>query len=191
MQQQVLHSHRLACPSCGGPDDGQKVSGIVSSGTTHGTSQGVMIGRVRGWRSRRRFVGATVGWAREQTDLAADLAPPQPPRSLAGCVTAVGSTIFALPLLCLGQQAIAQTLSGSPGIGTVDIVLVACLVAILLLVGLFVRGASKRRAAQAEWQRQMSKWGALYYCHRCDGVFIPGVSPLVPSPATRDFLTYP
>ena len=35
-------------------------------------------------------------------------------------------------------------------------------------------------AAVAEWERAMERWNRLYYCSRCDGVFIPGEGILTP-----------
>lgn len=32
------------------------------------------------------------------------------------------------------------------------------------------------------------KWNSLYYCHKCDGVFLPGHVPLVPTDHMTDYL---
>ncbi len=38
------------------------------------------------------------------------------------------------------------------------------------------------------WQRAITKWQQLFYCHRCDGVFLPGHFFFVPSGQMLDFL---
>ena len=53
------------------------------------------------------------------------------------------------------------------------------------------RQAVEHRRTWMEWQWQMHKWEALYYCHRCDGVFPPGLPLFVPTSATRTLLAQP
>ena len=65
----------------------------------------------------------------------------------------------------------------------------------VVLLALLVRGiqthAGTSRKAWREWQRQMQKWQALYYCHRCGGVFLPGILFFVPVAAAQVFLAQP
>jgi hypothetical protein len=45
------------------------------------------------------------------------------------------------------------------------------------------------RAAWVTYERAATLWQALVFCHRCDGVFVPGEQrPLVPSARPHDFL---
>jgi len=39
-----------------------------------------------------------------------------------------------------------------------------------------------------KWESAIRRWNQLYYCSRCDGVFIPEKTLLVPSEMTRGFL---
>lgn len=38
------------------------------------------------------------------------------------------------------------------------------------------------------WQQAARKWLQLYYCARCDGVFIPGASPFAPTTEMMNFI---
>lgn len=61
----------------------------------------------------------------------------------------------------------------------------------LIYHGHHVRVSKERAWAEKEtphWQKLMAKWNSLYYCHRCDGVFFPGQSHLIPSVRMKDYL---
>jgi hypothetical protein len=45
------------------------------------------------------------------------------------------------------------------------------------LVALFA--PQKAHQAERQWQRAYEKWERLYYCTRCDGVYIPGETGLI------------
>ena len=34
----------------------------------------------------------------------------------------------------------------------------------------------------AEYEQKETRWNSLFYCHRCDGVFVPGDEKLAPLP---------
>src|SRR2546423_449942 len=53
-----------------------------------------------------------------------------------------------------------------------------------------VRG-SGHHSVSTSWTRAMRRWEQLHYCQRCNGVFIPSESPLVPVPQMRNFLYRP
>ena len=42
-----------------------------------------------------------------------------------------------------------------------------------------------------EWENAMRKWEQCYYCGRCDGVFIPQQSSLIPIAQMHEFLYRP
>ena len=70
--------------------------------------------------------------------------------------------------------------------GFVDSVNVVCALvpgAIVLLVASMAHALGKDRVTKAMpiWKRAMQRWAQLYYCGRCDGVFIPGESSLMPA----------
>jgi len=181
----------LACPHCHRDHLVQKVSAIVANGTATGMARGILVGQVRGRHfRRRRFTGASVGWNRQQTQLAALLSPPQPPHHRAGWVTTLGSLVFALPLLFAGPPAASATFASSPShdIAIEDLLLLACASAIALLCALYVRGRPKRQQAMAAWLDAMARWQSALYCHRCDVVFIPGVRGSVSPQAMQALL---
>ena len=64
-------------------------------------------------------------------------------------------------------------------------------VLLVLLIRSVRASALASQRAWLEWQRQLQKWQALYYCHRCGGTFIPGSGVFVPASATHVFLTQP
>jgi hypothetical protein len=190
-QQQQQHIHALTCPHCHSDQQVQKVSAIVASGTVNGTMHGIYWGRVGGIFSGRSFHGNTIRWHHQQTELAERLAPPRKPRNLAAVGTILGVFCFALPLVCGCPQSLATAGMGIVGGMLALGVLGLCVAAIVGMIVAYQRGVPGRRMRHMEWQRQMSKWDALYYCHRCDGVFAPGVTPLLPTYAMRGYLVAP
>lgn len=181
----------LTCPSCHRDQSVQKVSAIVASGTTTGTTQGIQFGYVHTsllWR--HRFTGRSILWNQQQTQLAAQLAPPEMPRTRMGWVAAIGSLVFALPLLSLGPQAVSATVTATPsqGVVTLDLALLTCATAIALLVAVYVRGRPQRQQKMRAWLDATARWQSVLYCHRCDVVFIPGVRGFVPPQAIHALL---
>ena len=178
----------FACPHCYQEDMVQKVSAIVAEGTTTGIEYGWVTGRAGG----RRFRGHMVGWNRQQTVLATLLAPPRRPVHTAG-IAAVFAGIFLMVFLyCIESQAVSTVAQSSSEVMLVLGVLAVFAIAlcVLLIVGVSRSAAYHRRDVIA-WQRQMGKWQALYYCHRCGVVFIPGIPVHVPASAARAFVAQP
>ncbi len=42
----------------------------------------------------------------------------------------------------------------------------------------------------SEWASVRRRWESLFYCSRCDGVFVPDMSPLVPARLALDFVAF-
>ena len=180
--------HSFACPHCSQQDMVQKVSALVDSSTVNGMEYGWIVGRTRG----RRFSGYTIGWNRQQTVLASLLAPPSKPKPVIG-LAALFMVFLLLPsLLCTISQENTPVAQTSMEVRMFWLVIIGMHLALLLLLLLGVRrNSTYSRSAWVAWQRQMQKWQALYYCHRCDGVFIPGFPIFVPTAAMRSFLMQP
>jgi hypothetical protein len=128
--------------------------------------------------------------------LAQELAPPEEPHvsgplTPAEVVATIVMICIAFPAFGLAFEAFRETRSlmavaasdplTAPLITWWKIVLFASVVVfVLCLVGVAVTGQRyyERRAAQRAsweaWSRARTKWEQLYYCGRCDGVFLPG-----------------
>lgn len=160
---------QIACPQCGQIDQVQKVSAIVKAGTTTGALTGTTTG------------GGAAGPKLShdsQTVLSKLLASPKNP----------GNTGWAFWQRMVWHSALIIVLAFLVGLATAQFVLVnisglhdPLLVNVTqgLLVGFFavvfgiIALLSDPNRAYA---RQRQKWKRTYYCHRCDGFFIPGVS---------------
>ena len=176
------------CPHCWREDQVQKVSALVASGTTTGMEYGWTVGRA----GQQRFHGNTVEWSRQQTVLATLLAPPRQPRPVAELAAVVALLLLIGFLLCVLSQAAIVVEAANLFLVTLWLVFVSLPVVLLVLLGRAMRTqTADSRRAWLEWQRRRQKWEALYYCHRCGGVFLPGIPMFVPAPAAQTFLTQP
>ena len=184
----LYHAQSLACPHCQHEDRVEKVSALVATSTTTGMSYGWTVGHA----GSQRFHGNTVAWSRQQTMLAGMLAAPRRPLPLVGCGAGIAVPLLVLTLLCSLSE--AATMLAQANVEVFLLCTVFALFPVVLLVLLIwgVRAsAPDNQRVWLEWQRQMQKWQALYYCHRCGGVFIPGSGGFVPAPATKAFLAQP
>lgn len=62
---------------------------------------------------------------------------------------------------------------------------------IIILIGAFAIYSWRKQGFDREmprWQRMMRLWNRLFYCARCDGVFVPGLTQLVPADSISKFL---
>ena len=176
------------CPHCQREDRVQKVSALVASGTTTGTAYGWTVGRA----GRSRFHGNTVEWSRQQTVLATLLAPPRQPRLGAEAAAVVALVLLSGWFLCVFSQAAVVVEEANWVFFMVWAVFVALPVMLFVLhIRSMRRQMVERHRARQEWQQKMQRWEALYYCHRCDGVFLPGLPLFVPASVTQAFLAQP
>ena len=58
-------------------------------------------------------------------------------------------------------------------------VLILCLVGFAVTSQRYYERLATQRASREEWSGARARWEQLYYCGRCDGVFIPGGDPRV------------
>jgi hypothetical protein len=159
----------------------QKISAVIGGGGTLG--------------KRPQVPGASFSL------LAQRLAPPEEPQvsgmlTPAEVVATVVMACIAFPAFGLAFEAFKETRSlmavttsdslTAPLLTWWKIVLFASVfVLVLCLVGCAVTSQRyyerqvAQRASREEWSSARTKWEQLYYCGRCDGVFIPGGNPRV------------
>ena len=164
------------CPKCGQVDQVQKVTAIVTSGTTSGTLT---------YYDSMYYQNSTV--------LAQRLMPPSEPRidrpgfcSLILLLLFIGA--FLTPLLLLASQypearaaIIANGGLSNRGVQTgiaqfIGMLMVPLLLAVWVLAA---RRSTARRTEQQEqqvlaWRGAIARWNRLYYCFRCDIVHVEG-----------------
>ncbi len=179
-------TYATACPCCLQDEMVQKVSAVVAEGTTTGMSHGWTVGHA----GSRRFQGNTVTWSRLRSVLAEMLAAPRRPLPLVGCGAAIATVLLIGTALLTLSEAATLTTQGESILSLCFVVFALFPAALLVLLVRGVRQhAPAQRRAWMKWERQMQYCHSLYYCHRCDGVFLPGSSVFVPAASTRTFLT--
>jgi hypothetical protein len=165
----------LKCNSCGS-DNTQKLSAIVSRGTTHGyaSTTASSVGVVNGALATSSTVAST--HTTSSTDLAQKLTWPQKL-----------SERWLLKSLILGGGAGFICFQISMGIGFWIRSKSDILAYLSLIIGhgfgayLFIRTLWKNRAAakrnaiynKEEYPHKIARWQKSFYCHRCENVFIP------------------
>lgn len=161
----------LACPNCHQVDLVQKVTAVVSGGTGTGT----FVGSAQlppTFASGARLEGES------STILSQRLMAPLRPvyQSPWGCLT-VGGIIVAAPFIF---AIVAWVISNiiELELPARNLLFLAIWVGgTVLIIWLTRNEASTRRAKYAVelplWEKAIAKWQQLYYCHRCDGVFLP------------------
>lgn len=165
----------FGCPQCGQVDMMQKVTAIIATGT-----------------STERYSGSYYGpsYGQSQTELTRKLAAPERPlgRRPLGCMYG-GSVVIAITGAFSGIYGLVVLSQGAPWpVGA--FFLFAAAVAAFFLVYLPIDLSRERERVGREmpvWQAAMGRWERLFYCHRCDGVFIPG-EELVPTTQIRSLL---
>jgi hypothetical protein len=162
----------------------QKVTAVVGSGVTATVLPGIA-----------NVVGA------HQTLISNLLLPPIRPKSeIEG---GAGNMFVFVLLLLVGSPGLIAGVGGITELrtGVSDAInFIALLpVGIFFLVGAFFilqKHLQNRRTARTEfqnkirsWERSFEAWKQLFYCARCDGVFIAGKSPFIPMDEKDRFLS--
>jgi hypothetical protein len=185
----------LLCPQCGLIDQVRKVSAVVGAGTTANRGVGIGVAALD-VNDAAAGVGVTAGTSR--TTLSSLLSPPKeptPPTNWTGCglVVALGLGVVGLLFVTL-----ALASSDDSAVSTVFIVFAAIFFApaamIIQAINRQKSAAEKTtlfKRAHEQWARAMERWKVLYYCARCDGVFIPGQNALVAAERMHSLLAEP
>ncbi|MCO5189821.1 MAG: hypothetical protein M9928_05835 [Anaerolineae bacterium] len=181
----------VSCPSCRNVDSVQKVSSIVSSGTTHGSYGGA-------WSGDAYFSGSSA------TNLATLLMPPDAPKEsrFTGYFLWYVFGTWALGGVCvllsmLGALVFAPFTGGlDEPIGAVIIQMFGyTIIASIFMVPLvwMIRDRKRWRdaypAKEAVWISAMENWDQLYYCFRDDLVFDPESGKTVKPQFLNEFLS--
>lgn len=162
----------------------QKVSAIVATGTSTGSYSGptIGVGETFGRGGGTTIMGGYTtlsGWS--QSELSRRLASPQRPQQRPiGCWFYGALVFFGLGAFGGLLQVVFGGLKSAENWGALFFVLFTLL---FVLLGGLGHSQSEQRRVERElpaWEAAMDKWNRLFYCHRCDGVFVPGQS-LVPS----------
>jgi type IV secretory pathway VirB3-like protein len=160
--------HPLICPQCRQIDSVRKVSALVDAGTS----------------TNLVSIGITNQVSYTQTILGQRLSPPAAPTYQSPWGPYLFAAIVGGALL-LG---VSMLLAGIEPLSTLVFFLSPLLLgAFILLCLLLGARASDRKKAHLsrgypDWQQAYAIWQQLYYCQRCDGVFLPGGQcPLIPT----------
>lgn len=91
----------------------------------------------------------------------------------------LGYRCTAVPVGCSCAVLVACQWGAMGDWGVMDVVaLLLGLAGLIILLVAFSKRKQWRDEAAAqmpEWEKAIQMWNQLYYCARCDGVFIPGV----------------
>lgn len=158
----------LACPHCREIDASRKVTAVHAEGATTGriggsaTGVGYQFGRYGG--SSVSFTGFSATTA-SQSNTSRVLSPPaQPVYRSPWAWGAIGGGLCGLiALSSLSSSVVAFLFFGALA---------------ALIIYMAARTAKRRKEEYARafplWQRAMDIRDRLYYCQRCDGIYLPG-----------------
>ena len=186
----------LACPGCTRIDQVQRVSSIVEEGTSTSVHRG--RGMIAGYAFLGRHNGGpmvavnrmtTKGM--QQTRLAGKLALPAAPAAFTQPtpITTVLAFVVGMAATLIGVMTLVCqfTLGASRGGFVWSGVLLAVGLGIVWIGHETPRGrrgeeergrGGKAGAAMARWRWALATWPHLFYCHRCGGIYLPGLPTL-------------
>ncbi len=182
----------LYCPHCDQIDSVRKVSAIVSDGTSSSRYMGYGDGigySSHGMMVMDQIINLTGG---SQTQLSQLLSPPIKPYER-------NFDLVWLCLILLGLFGFLVTISGlannitheTDTIGAFITGLICFSIVALASVAYIHKGKDEKIRFEREmprWEKAISKWQQLYYCYRCDGVFLPGQNFIVSTQYMMNFL---
>ena len=167
------------CPRCGQIDTVRKVSAVVASDTSTGSFAGPTFG---GGYAFGKQGGPTVGGGYTRlsggvsTILSQKLTPPAQPEQQGiawGWWVVLGLTsLLTLSSTFDSEASVLGRIAGALFFGGVSTVM-GC-----VLWQVFQGRKTAFEQAQLKWERATSKYEKLYYCQRCDGVYLPGTGSL-------------
>jgi hypothetical protein len=175
--------HKLILSNCGQLDSVRKVSAIVSAGTSSGMYSG--YGDSIGYSAHGLIVMDEIITlsGSSQTQLCRLLSPPKQPNYVS--FTTMLKHPYGIFLIFLGFFGLIIL----PILWFIGVAFILGTIWVFLYWAL----ASEKEKTlliteMPRWQGANSKWQRLYYCYRCDGVYLPGESYIVPSQHMKDFL---
>lgn len=179
----------LACSHCRRQDQVQKVASVVGANTSDslvhvsGSGPATTVGMIGG----KTYVGQSLGGSssttitRTQSQLAHQLSPPTEPIFQSAWGWGILWGLIAVFVVTLGITILIEDLTGSRGTGSA-ILLFLWLLSFIAIAIYWVRSKmienERRRVdfnkSHTRWAKAMNRWQELFYCYRCDGVFVPG-----------------
>ncbi len=185
----------LTCPQCGQIDSVRKVSAIVSDGTSSGTFSG--YGDGIGYSAHGMIVMDEVITitGSSQTELSWFLSPPiEPSAKYFGGILLIMivSGIMGLLIICIGFDNIFAS-QFEFGIFLLLFGLLCLGIAIWTSNSYTKLNKSEQIRFKKElhaWEKAIHRWQQLYYCYRCDGVYLPNLNYIVPAQYMIGFLYY-
>lgn len=179
----------LACPVCGDESSVQKVSAIVLAGTSTHAYVGTWAGSgyTFGEGGGPSVLGGTTTLeGGSQTALSRSLSPPAEPTA------AFRPGFWAVAALIIGGLGVFGSCNGSGFEGEYY----GLWIIVTVVAGCFLydkwKGYERQKQAAAvqrpTWERAMARWQVLFYCFRCDRVFLPGDPDSAPPHAMMEFL---
>lgn len=171
----------LCCPNCYQMDGVQKATAIVNTGIVSSTYKGFANG-IGYTPNGLILTGNNISLSgTSQTALSSLLSPPISPRPYKNYLGLYIILVFVSVIL---PFVIQDTFFIALAIGVIP--------ALLILIYQERRDLPKKQSQHAaalnNWQRAITRWQQLYYCHRCDGVFFLGQPYLVPSARMMNYL---
>jgi hypothetical protein len=180
----------LQCPKCHRADSVQKVSAVVKNGTSESILKGQNISTSYNISANQVSIGGGSFTAKgtQNTLLSQQLSlineKPKQTTNRRGCLLFLSLPFFLGAIIALLGIVSGYTKNLS---GSLLMVIIFGAIGALILTPYMIqrkRDQSSHMKALQKWRRDATlaqeRWNQLYYCHRCDGVFIPG-KPLVPT----------
>ncbi|NWJ97525.1 MAG: hypothetical protein HXX20_17200 [Chloroflexi bacterium] len=171
----ISTGNTFVCPSCKQLDQVQKVTSIVSSGTSAMSTSGSTSVRVDG---EMRY-GSVSQTSVSTTALAYRLAPPTEPSRGFTCNGVTLWTSIAGLFICIGGAS-----------ASVAFIILGLFFFVLIIVtgSRLDKPDLKFEAAMHEYHKRLATWNEMFYCYRCDGVFTKG-SRFAPVANVAEFLS--
>lgn len=162
----------LDCPNCHRTDSVQKVTSILRSGTSEGRINGQNVSGFYNFGDNSISLGGgkVSGSISISSNLIDSLAPPELEKAPnQGCLMLSFMASFIVAFFFL--------IAAFAG----PIYLIGCL--IFGVIGAILVFIYKKRdddyqkflrERKPKYEKALERWNNLYYCHRCDGIFVPG-----------------
>lgn len=167
----------LACPQCHQIDSVQKVSALVDAGTSSSLATNGLNNQV----------------SHTQTILSQRLSMPALPTYASPWGPYLLLAIVAGGLALCAWWGMGQSATSFEAFGFIlcAILMIGWIIVVLHLgAAAAARRKAQMAASYAGWQQAYTIWQQLYYCHRCDGIFLPGgQSPLLPAWQMRQVIS--